>query len=242
LCLGWSNDPGIRVLARLQAEGRVVDGAKLEEEEQQEDGAGNAIEDSVPDHLGRGSNDVASFGQGPADRVCQEHESEERRGHKVSSTEGTAGSESRAWTVPEEDIPDVEKRGRAEGEEAPLVGTLHQRTDETTYHQEDSHEQGGKDIREGESSGQEDRQKQKREGNEPLDVSYIPYLTRLAVSTELGNNRCGTEIRGHREVCKTGSSEDNDRDLVEEPSSARAHEVQDNCAKKCEGDEGKSSP
>lgn len=42
----------VRVLAGVEAEGRVVDAAQLPKEEEQEDGAGEDIEDTVPDHLG----------------------------------------------------------------------------------------------------------------------------------------------------------------------------------------------
>lgn len=42
----------VGVLARGEPKGRVVDSVELEEEEQEEDGAGEDIEDAVPDHLG----------------------------------------------------------------------------------------------------------------------------------------------------------------------------------------------
>lgn len=42
----------IGVLARGEPKGRVVDSVELEEEEQEEDGAGEDVEDTVPDHFG----------------------------------------------------------------------------------------------------------------------------------------------------------------------------------------------
>lgn len=95
----------VRVLARREAEARVVDGAQLEEEEEQEDGPGEHVEDAVPDHLGRRRDDVRALGQRPADRVREQHEREEARGEGVARLEGAAGSEGGARAVEEERVP-----------------------------------------------------------------------------------------------------------------------------------------
>ena len=95
----------VGVLARLQSEGRVVDATKLPEEEEQRDRSGKEIEDTVPDHLGCGGDDVATFRQSPTDGVCQKHEGEVAGSSHVLSAESTVGSESSATTVPEKHVP-----------------------------------------------------------------------------------------------------------------------------------------
>ena len=63
-------------LARGQAERRVFNATELEDEEAQEDGAGDDIEDTIPDHLRSRGDDIAALRQCPADRVGEEHECE----------------------------------------------------------------------------------------------------------------------------------------------------------------------
>lgn len=96
---------GVGVLARREAEALVVDGAELEEEEEQEDRACDHVEDAVPDHLGRRGDDVGALGERPADRVREEHEGEEARGEHVARLERAAGREGRARAVHQEGVP-----------------------------------------------------------------------------------------------------------------------------------------
>lgn len=97
---------GIGVLARLEAERVVVDRVEAEEEEEQEDGAGEDVEDAVPDHLGRGADGVAALGARPADGVGDEHEGEVACGLDVAGAEGTAGGEGGRGALDEEDVPE----------------------------------------------------------------------------------------------------------------------------------------
>ena len=103
----------------------------------------------------------------------------------------------------------MEERDGAENEEAPLVGAVHEGTDEAADHHEHAHEERGRDVRERKAGREKNREKQEREGDEPLDVPYIlsrkhvirmrsatrganmityPDLARLAVSAELGRD------------------------------------------------------
>lgn len=102
---GAHGGTAVGVLAALEAERLVVDGAQLPQVEEEEDGAGDAVEDTVPDHLGRRGDDVGAFGEGPTDRVRQEHEREEACRGEVALLEGTAGGEGRAGAVDEQNIP-----------------------------------------------------------------------------------------------------------------------------------------
>lgn len=95
----------VGVLARVEGKGRVVDAAQLEEEDAQEDGDGEDVEDTVPDHLGGDRDDVTALGTTPRDRVGDEHEGEVARGLVVPHTERLARGELRAGSVPEEDEP-----------------------------------------------------------------------------------------------------------------------------------------
>ena len=97
---------GVRVLPALEAERLVVDGVEAPEEEEQEDGAGDDIEDAVPDHLARRGDDVRALRQGPADRVGEEHEGEEGRGLDVARAEGTPCGEGAAGAMHEQDVPE----------------------------------------------------------------------------------------------------------------------------------------
>ena len=70
-------------------------------------------------------------------------------------------------------IPDVEQRGTAEGEETPLVSALDQRTHQARDDEYNGHEEGGQDIRKRQTGGQEDLKEHERESDEPLDVPHI---------------------------------------------------------------------
>ena len=69
--------------------------------------------------------------------------------------------------------PDVEQRGAAEGVETPLVGAVHEGTDEPTDDHEGTHEERGHDVREREAGGKEHREEEQREADEPLDVPDV---------------------------------------------------------------------
>ena len=95
----------VGVLARVQAEDVVVHTAELPQEEEQEERARNDVEDAVPDHLGARRDDVRALGQGPADRVRDEHEGEVDRGEDVALAERACLGERAAGCLPEEDPP-----------------------------------------------------------------------------------------------------------------------------------------
>ena len=103
------------VLARMQAERRVVDTAQLPEEEEEEDGAGKDIEDTVPDHLARGVDHVRTLRKSPTDGVGDEHEGEVDGREDVALAELASLGECAARGLPEEEgavpvpvpVPDV---------------------------------------------------------------------------------------------------------------------------------------
>lgn len=95
----------IRVLPRAEAKHMIVDTAELPEEKEQEEGARDDIEDTVPDHLRAGRDDVRALGESPADRIGDEHEREVCGGEKVALAEGACFSECAAGCLPEEGEP-----------------------------------------------------------------------------------------------------------------------------------------
>lgn len=95
----------VSVLARPQAERGHVDGAEVEEEGEEEDGAGDEVEDAVPDHLARRRDDVRALGARPADRVEHEQEREGGGGADVAAAYGTTCCEGRASAMAEQDGP-----------------------------------------------------------------------------------------------------------------------------------------
>lgn len=141
------------------------------EEEGKEHRSGEDIEDTVPDHLRRRGDDVATLGESPTDRVGEQHEAEVSSAAKVASTENTAAGEFGSWAVGEQhipfrgisayqlirtmliNIPDVEQGGHAENEVTPLVGTLHERTNESGDNEYLTHKHRGEDVGEGETGG-----------------------------------------------------------------------------------------
>ena len=60
------------VLAGVQAERCVVNAAQLPQEQEKEDGSGEDVENTVPDHFRGNRNDVSSFRTCPCDRIEQE--------------------------------------------------------------------------------------------------------------------------------------------------------------------------
>lgn len=93
------------VLAALEAKGGVVYATEFPEEDEQEEGAGEDVEDAVPDHLGGNGDNVSALSAAPGDGVGDEHEGEEARADEVAGAQDGAGSEGRAGCVPEEDVP-----------------------------------------------------------------------------------------------------------------------------------------
>ena len=64
----------VDVLARVKAECVVVDRADLPEDDGEVDRRREAVEDTVPDHLGVDGDYVGTLCACPADRVGDEHE------------------------------------------------------------------------------------------------------------------------------------------------------------------------
>jgi len=243
LRLGGADVPsGVGILAGLEAKALVVDGAELPQEEEEEEGASDAVEDTVPDHLGGDRDDVAALGEGPADGVGDEHEGQESGRHQIARLESTRSGELGARCVDKKGVPDVEERDAAESIETPLVGAVDKGTNETTDDNEHRHEEGGHDVREGQTGGEENRQEQDWEGDEPLDVPHIPDLTSLAITTEFGRDGGSTEVRGHGEVGERRGSKDDDGELVEEPGTTGTHEVQTDDDQEDESDQGERRP
>ena len=67
----------------------------------------------------------------------------------------------------------MEERDGAENEEAPLVGAVHEGTDEPADDHEGTHEERGHDVREREAGRKQHREEEQREADEPLDVPHI---------------------------------------------------------------------
>ena len=106
LSLGWVDESSVvGKFAGLEAERGIVNGTKLEEEEQEEYGAGDNIEDAVPNHLRGRRDDIAALRESPADRISKEHERQEGRRLDVALAESTGSRECRTGTVPEEHVP-----------------------------------------------------------------------------------------------------------------------------------------
>ena len=93
------------VLARMQAERRVVDTAQLPEEEEEEDGAGKDVEDTVPNHLGGDRDDVAALCTCPCDGVEEEEQRQVACCEEVSLAEDASSGEGRVRTMPQKDVP-----------------------------------------------------------------------------------------------------------------------------------------
>lgn len=108
-------DTEVGELAALEAECLVLNRVESPEEEEQEDGAGDNVEDTVPDHLGCGGDDVGALGASPADRVGDQHEGEEARSLDVAAAEGTVGGEGGAQALDEERVPERSKNKLLEG-------------------------------------------------------------------------------------------------------------------------------
>lgn len=96
----------VGVLARVQAEGVVVDPADLPEEEEEEDRSCEDIEDAVPDHLGARADHIRALRKSPADRVGEEHEREVGRRKDVAATEDTASCKRAARSLPQQCKPE----------------------------------------------------------------------------------------------------------------------------------------
>ena len=95
----------VRELARLEAEGGIVDGAKEEEVDEEEEGAGDAVEDTVPDHLGVGGDDVGALSKSPADGVAEKNDRQDGRGDGVAQAE--VGGEGALAGREDESVPVV---------------------------------------------------------------------------------------------------------------------------------------
>lgn len=88
-----------------QAKRAIVDPAETPEEAEEEDGASEEVEDTVPDHFSRGGDDIAALGASPADEVEREEEGEIAGAAEVSCAHDTTCGKGRAPAVPEENIP-----------------------------------------------------------------------------------------------------------------------------------------
>ena len=75
------------------------------QEEEEEDRAGEEVEDAVPDHLARRRDDVPALGARPRDRVRDQHEREPARTQQVCAPQAWRVGERRAGRVPEEHVP-----------------------------------------------------------------------------------------------------------------------------------------
>lgn len=103
-------------LAGLETERLVVNTTEFPQEDEEEARSREDIEDTVPDHLARGRNDVCALATCPADGVGDEHEGQVGRCNTVTLADDTAGSESRTRSVPEEHVPDQKESVSYRGE------------------------------------------------------------------------------------------------------------------------------
>lgn len=181
----------IRVLPRAEAKHMIVDAAELPEEEEQEEGARDNIEDTVPDHLRARRDDVRALSESPADRVSDEHEREVCGGKNVALAERASLGERAAGCLPEEgepneisselkcaateswDIPDVDESTSTEDIVTPLVVAGHQCTNQAADDKDDSGEGSENNVRDREAGCEQELKQQERQGYEPLDVSHV---------------------------------------------------------------------
>ena len=160
------------VLAGVQAERCVVNAAQLPQEQEKEDGSGEDVENTVPDHFRGNRNDVSSFRTCPCDRIEQEEEGKVTRGNDVTATKGAASCKGRAGAMPEQympikglfmsdavecgtNIPYVEQRHHSEDVITPLIGARYQSGNETCDDKDDAHEESREDVGQRETGGQE---------------------------------------------------------------------------------------
>lgn len=87
--------------------------------DEEEDGLGEDIEDTVEDHLRVGGNDISTIGETPGDGVEEPKEGEDAGGDGVCSLETTPEVGDRLPSGTEEDKPDVYFSGHSKSEEAP---------------------------------------------------------------------------------------------------------------------------
>ena len=74
-------------------------------EEAEEDGAREDVEDTVPDHLRSGRDDIAALRESPCNGVGDQHERQVSGALQVARAEHAAASEVSSGAVREEDVP-----------------------------------------------------------------------------------------------------------------------------------------
>lgn len=93
------------ILCRHQAKPGVVDGAEGREEDEQEDGAGEDVQEAVPDELARRGDVVRALADRPRDRVKEQEEREVRGTGPVPPAHRAADRKRASGGVDEKGIP-----------------------------------------------------------------------------------------------------------------------------------------
>ena len=88
--------------------------------DEEEDGLGEDVKDTVEDHLRVGSNDVSTIGETPGDGVEEPKEGEDTSGDGVCSLETTTEVGDTLPSGTKEDEPDVDFSGHCEREQAEI--------------------------------------------------------------------------------------------------------------------------
>lgn len=160
---GYDNRVGVTVFPRLEAEGRVIDVAKAENEVVEEDGPKDEVKHAVEHSLGGRGDDVAAFGEGPGDGIQHEDEGDETGTTNVAGAYTGSCIECRARAVAKKDgpktrsvgqlemmrmrdIPDVEHGKDSENVKSPFVRRTNKSADETGYDNHPREERGAQDI------------------------------------------------------------------------------------------------
>lgn len=149
-----------------------------------ESGECEQVEDAVKDHLPVRGDHVPTVRKAPSDWIEEKKEGEvgggpgEQRAD-VGTDQAGAGA---CGAKEDDDHPD--ERDDAEDEVAPFVGRGHKGTDEGGDSGDDSEEGDAEDVSGGDAGGEEEGGEDRREGDHPLDVAHILFLTvRIRTST-----------------------------------------------------------
>jgi len=210
----------LRVLSRLELESSEVFSGKEEEVDEEEDGLGQNIEDTVEDHLRVGGDLRRTIGETPSDGVKKPENAEDRSRDGESSGESATEVSDGLPCGTEENPPNVDQSNHTECEQAPLVRRWDQGTNETSDDHDNVKEDDSEDIRKGKTSTQEDLEEESRSSDSPVNVSDIPNGpsgTGRELDTVEFNRDVGTaKSRCHAEVCDRSSDENDDTELVED--------------------------
>ena len=110
------------------------------------------------------------------------------------------------------DIPDVEQGCDTEGEVTPLVGAVDESTNKARDDDDLSHKESGRDVGQGQTGGEEDREGDQREADEPLDVPHVLQITIRHIDTKVSTH-------GLTQIWRLAPSARNSAEMGVEPRS-----------------------